>query len=296
MKAPTYLRTKDTVGIISTARKISMEEITPAIHLLNSWELTYKIGQSIGVEDHQYAGSDKERAIDLQRMLDDPEVKAIWCARGGYGTVRILDLINFSKFLEQPKWIIGYSDITVLHSHLQNFGVETLHATMPINVGKNTKEAIQSLKKALFGREFKIEIPPSELNRPGTCEGVLVGGNLSILYSLLGSPSAIDTKGKILFIEDLDEYLYHTDRMMMNLKRNGYLDQLAGLVVGGFTDMKDNTIPFGKNAHQIILDAVKEFGYPVCFNFPAGHLDDNRALRFGKKYMLKVKENRVVLK
>ena len=295
MKQPNYLRAKDTVGIISTARKISMEEITEAVHLLNSWELKAKIGSTIGIEDHQYAGTDQQRIDDLQRMLDDPEVSAIWCARGGYGTVRIVDHLDFTKFLEHPKWIIGYSDVTVLHSQLHNLRVQTLHATMPINVDGNSKAALSTLKASLFGKSPSVATSPSKHNRTGSGSGPLVGGNLSILYSLLGSSSSIDTTGKILFIEDLDEYLYHTDRMVINLKRNGYFEGLAGLVVGGFTKMHDNTIPFGKNAQEIILDAVRPYDFPVCFNFPAGHIDDNRALLLGHEYVLNVSEEKVSL-
>ncbi len=295
MIPPPYLRAKDTVGIISTARKISEEEITEAIHLLNSWELSSKIGQTIGIESNQYAGTDKERIADLQAMLDDPKIKAIWCARGGYGTVRLIDHLDFSKFSKHPKWLIGFSDVTVLHSHLHQLGIQTVHGTMPISLEDNTPAAINTLKNCLFGKETVIATEAIESNRKGASEGSLVGGNLSILYSLLGSPSSIETKGKILFLEDLDEYLYHMDRMIMNLKRNGYLKELAGLIVGGFTKMHDNSVPFGKNATEIILDAVKEYDYPVCFDFPAGHISDNRAMIFGRNHRLQVTEKGVRL-
>jgi muramoyltetrapeptide carboxypeptidase len=284
---PRYLKRGDTIGIIATARKISTEEINPAIAIIKSWGLEVELGNNLFNADNQFSGTDQERANDWQILLNDTSIKAIISARGGYGTVRIVDQIDFTTFIKNPKWIIGYSDITVLHSHIHNLGIETLHATMPINFSKNT-EALESLRKALFGEVIKYEIETNALNRKGIAEGELIGGNLSILYSLSGSISDIDTKGKILFIEDLDEYLYHIDRMMINLKRAGKLSNLAGLVVGGMSDMKDNTVPFGKTAEEIILDAVKEYNYPVCFNFPAGHIDRNLALLFGKKVKLEV--------
>ncbi len=284
---PRYLKRGDTIGIIATARKISTEEINPAIAIIKSWGLEVELGNNLFNADNQFSGTDQERANDLQILLNDTSIKAIISARGGYGTVRIVDQIDFTTFIKNPKWIIGYSDITVLHSHIHNLGIETLHATMPINFSKNA-EALESLRKALFGEVIKYEIETNALNRKGIAEGELIGGNLSILYSLSGSISDIDTTGKILFLEDLDEYLYHIDRMMMNLKRAGKLSHLAGLVVGGMTDMKDNTVPFGKTAEEIILDAVKEYNYPVCFNFPAGHIDRNLALLFGKKVKLEV--------
>jgi muramoyltetrapeptide carboxypeptidase len=287
---PPYLKKGDKIGIVATARKISTAEINPAIAVLKSWGLEVVLGNNLFNSDNQFSGTDNERADDLQTLLNDTSVKAIISARGGYGTVRIIDQIDFTTFIKNPKWLIGYSDITVLHSHIHNMGIETLHATMPINFSKNA-EALESLRKALFGEKIKYEIEAHPLNKKGIAEGELIGGNLSILYSLSGSISDIDTTGKILFLEDLDEYLYHIDRMMMNLKRAGKLSHLAGLVVGGMTDMKDNTIPFGKTAEEIILDAVREYNYPVCFNFPAGHIDKNVALPFGKKVKLVVGDN-----
>lgn len=294
---PPYLQPGDTVGIVATARKISQTEIQPAIQMLESWGLKVKLGTYLFNEDNQYAGTTDSRAKDLQTMLDDDNVQAILCARGGYGTVKIIDLIDFSKFRNNPKWIIGYSDVTVLHSHIHSlFGVETLHATMPLDFTDKETEATRSLKKALFGEEINYTIPSHPLNKTGNASGVLVGGNLSILYSLRGTPSDLDTEGKILFIEDLDEYLYHIDRMMINLKRGGMLEQLKGLIVGGMTDMHDNTIPFGKSAHEIILDAVKEYNYPVCFDFPAGHLKgNNHALILGREVELSVSHRGVSL-
>ncbi|WP_089380664.1 S66 peptidase family protein [Lutibacter agarilyticus] len=296
MIQPTYLQKNDTVAIVSTARKISLPEIQPAIELLKSWGLKVVVGETIGFEEHQFAGTDAQRTADFQKMLDNQKIKAIWCARGGYGTVRIIDKLDFTEFKKNPKWMIGYSDITVLHNHIHNLGFQTLHATMPLDVEKNQKKALNSLKKSLFGKPISYEINASEENKTGKTEGILVGGNLSMLYSLLGSETSIKTDGKILFIEDLDEYLYHIDRMLMNLKRNGYFNHLKGLVVGGMTDMHDNAIPFGKNAKKIILDIVSEFNFPIVFDFPAGHLKDNRALVFGRKVELEVSEEKTSIK
>ena len=286
---PSYLKKGDKIAIVAPARKISLEEIKSAIDILESWGLEVVLSKNLFKSDNQFSGTDNERADDLQTMLDDSSVKAIIIARGGYGTIRIIDKLDFTKFKQQPKWIVGYSDLTILHSHIHNFEIETLHATMPINFTKN-EAATESLRSALFGEQLKYETGAHQLNKKGICEGELIGGNLSLLYALTGSISDIDTRGKVLFIEDLDEYLYHIDRMMLNLKRSGKLSRLVGLVVGGMTDMKDNAIPFGKNAEEIILDAVKEYNYPVCFNFPAGHIDKNMAIYFGKKVKLKVEE------
>lgn len=296
MIQPNYLKKGDTVAIVSTARKISSDQIIVAIKLLEKWGLNVVIGNTIGLEENQFAGNDVARINDFQQLLNNPKVKAIWCARGGYGTVRLIDQLDFAAFKKRPKWIIGYSDITVLHSHIHNLGIETLHATMPINIEKNSKESLETLKKSLFGKNMAYEIPADEKNKSGNASGELVGGNLSVLYSLLGSKSSIKTDGKILFIEDLDEYLYHIDRMLMNLKRNGYFDNLKGLIVGGMTDMHDNEIPFGKTAEKIILDCVAEFDFPVVFNFPAGHLDDNRALILGRTVELNVTQEKANLK
>lgn len=287
---PSYLQKGDTVAIVSTARKIISDKIISAIKLLEKWGLQVIIGETIGSEENQFAASDEKRIADFQQQLDNPKVKVIWCARGGYGTVRLIDKLDFSAFKKHPKWIVGYSDITVLHSHIHNFGIETLHATMPINLENNSQQSLESLKKSLFGKNLTYEIPADEKNKLGNASGELVGGNLSVLYSLTGSNSSIKTDGKVLFIEDLDEYLYHIDRMCINLKRNGYFENLKGLVVGGMTDMHDNEIPFGKTAEEIILDCVSEFDFPVIFNFPAGHLDDNRTMIFGRKVTLEVGE------
>lgn len=264
------------------------DNLKPSIELLKSWGLEVKIGSSIGLDNHQLAGSDQQRAHDFQEQLNNPNIKAIWCVRGGYGTVRIIDLLDFTLFKKHPKWIVGFSDVTVLHSHLNTLGYQSIHGIMPVSVAKATSEAKESLRKALFGQPLSYTIPFDKMNRTGSAKGELVGGNLSILYSLFGSPSAIDCHDKILFLEDLDEYLYHIDRMMMNLKRNGCLESIKGIIVGSMTKMRDNDIPWGKNALEIIEDITKTYQIPVVYNFPAGHIQDNRALLFGKQVILNV--------
>jgi muramoyltetrapeptide carboxypeptidase len=296
MLSPSYLTRGNKIAIIATARKITKEELKPAVGILESWGLNVVTGKNLFESSDQYSGTDEQRASDLQWALDDPEIKAILIARGGYGTVRIIDQVDFSAFRENPKWVIGYSDVTVLHQHInQNFKIATLHATMAFSFTKN-EEATSSIRTALFGEELSYSIPSESLNREGQCEGEIVGGNLSLLYALSGSSSDLDTSGKILFIEDLDEYLYHLDRMMMNLKRSGKLDRIKGLIVGGMSDMKDNAIPFGRSAEQIVLESVKQFDYPVCFNFPAGHVDRNLALFFGRRARMSVGSSIVTLK
>ena len=285
MIAPPYLQKGDTIAIVATARKNIDDNLKPAIEWLHNWGLEVVIGTTIGLDNNQLAGTDQERALDFQTQLDNPNIKAIWCVRGGYGTVRMIDLLDFTKFKQHPKWIIGFSDVTVLHSHLTTLGYQSIHGIMPIS-SKASAEAKETLKKALFGEPLLYNLPTDPANRFGAAKGILVGGNLSILYSLLGSPSAIDCTDKILFIEDLDEYLYHIDRMLINLKRNGCLQSLKGIVVGGMTKMKDNDIPWGKNALEIIDDITKNLKIPVIYNFPAGHLADNRALIIGRQVRL----------
>lgn len=291
MITPPHLKPGDQIGIVATARKVTPEEMNPAIEAIGSWGLQVRLGRHLFDADNQYAGSDEQRTSDLQEMLDDADIRAIFCARGGYGTVRIVDHLDFTGFEKNPKWVVGYSDITVLHSHIhRHFNIETLHATMPLNFPADGSDspATEALRKCLFGEVPEYRIEAGLLSRDGNAGGVVVGGNLSILYSLSGSPSDIDTEGKILFIEDLDEYLYHIDRMMMNLKRCGKLEKLAGLVVGGMTQMRDNTVPFGKSAEDIIHDTVKEYRYPVLFGFPAGHQPENLALILGREATLEV--------
>lgn len=294
--SPPSLKPGDCVGIVTPARKISAPELSFAIGKLEDWGLKVKLGKHIYADYHQFAGTDTERMADMQQMLDDMEVKAIISARGGYGSVRIIDKLDFTQFSKNPKWIAGYSDITVFHNHIQtHFGVQTMHCTMPINFSKDA-ESTELFRKALFGELNEYTIDSSPLNRKGKGIGTLCGGNLSLVYALAATPSDIDTAGKILFLEDLDEYLYHIDRMMMQLKRSGKLANLKGLIIGGLSEMKDNTIPFGKTAEQIIMEAVDEYDYPVCFGFPAGHGAKNFPLYLGRTYELIVNDKNVQLK
>ena len=295
MILPSYLKKGDTIAIIATARKVSKEEIQPAVAFFESYGLSVILGNYLFESNNQYAGNDLQRTEDLQWALNDKNIKAIIIARGGYGSVRLIESIDFTEFIKNPKWLVGYSDVTVLHNAIHNIGVATLHATMPLNFSKN-KEATKSMIDGLFGNLNEIQAEENYSNVSGIAKGQLIGGNLSLLYSLSGTPFDIDTTDKILFIEDLDEYLYHIDRMMMQLKLSGKLKKLKGLIVGGMTDMKDNAIPFGKFPEEIILDAVKEYNYPVCFDFPAGHIDKNLALYFGKEVELNVNDEGATLK
>ena len=285
------LQNGDEIVLISTARKVAPEEIKSAVEIIEKWGLKVSLGSHLFKEDHQFSGTVKQRTEDLQNALDHKEVKAIFFVRGGYGSIQVLDQIQWKGFLEAPKWLIGFSDVTVFHAHVnENFKIPTLHAAMPITFPNNSSAAINQIRDLLFGHEVTYEIDAHPLNRKGKAEAEVVGGNLSILYSLLGSESQLNTRGKILFIEDLDEYLYHIDRMMQALKRAGMLSELSGLIVGGMTDMNDNKIPFGKGAEEIIRDVVSEFNYPIAFGFPAGHITNNKPLLFGQKKTLHVSD------
>ncbi len=291
MNIPPFLNAGDTIGIVAPARKINLDELHTAITLFESWGLKIELSPNLFKIENQFAGTDVERAADFQYLINNPEIKAIICARGGYGTVRMVDLINWDTFKQQPKWVIGYSDVTVLHNHInKNINTATLHATMPLGMDTENIEKIaaqNSIKNILFGKLPHYHLPQHHLNKQGNASGIFVGGNLSVLYSILGSSSFPDAEGKILFIEDLDEYLYHIDRMLQGLKRAGKLQHLAALVVGSMTAMRDNTVPFGKTAEKIIYDIVKPYNYPVYFNFPAGHIDKNLALPMGVSASIK---------
>lgn len=281
---PDYLQTGDTIAMAAPARKISRAELAPAIDFLEKEGFQVYYDQRLFADYHQFAGTDEIRAQYFQDLLDNPRVKAVWCARGGYGCVRIIDRLNFQNFCHHPKWICGYSDITVFHAHIhQNYGIATLHAAMPVNtsVGEEHLPSGQTFVAALKGQPLQYTLTPHPLNRLGHVDAPVVGGNLSVLYSLLGSPSDLNTEGKILLIEDVDEYLYHIDRMMTNLQRNGKLDRLAALIVGHFTDMHDNTVPYGQTAAEIIAEHCREYDYPLLFNFPCGHEADNNAVPLG---------------
>ena len=295
MKTPKNLKKGDKVGILSTARKISPDEIKFAINIFESWGLIVDLAKNLFEEDNQFAGTISQRTLDLQNMIDRSDIKAIFFARGGYGTVQIIDNLNFSKLNKFPKWLVGYSDITVIHSHLNNLGLITLHATMPINFVSNKKSAIESLHNVIFYSKNNIQYKPHYLNKLGSVNGKIVGGNLSIIYSLIGSKSKTDTQNKILFLEDVDEYLYHIDRMMINLDRNNILSNIKALIVGSMTSMNDNEVPFGKTANEIIHSYASKYDFPICFNFPSGHIDDNRAVIFGAESQLNIAENNVFL-
>lgn len=297
MKIPPYLKAGSTIGICAPARKVSPEELAPGISLMESWGFHVKTAKNLFAAENQFSGSDAQRTADMQELMDDPTVDAIISARGGYGCVRIIDRLNFNRFAQQPKWIIGFSDLTVFHNHLhQQFQIPSIHAAMVFSMGDDrcTPEALGNLKQLLTGSEIRYSVENSVWNRKGSAEGILVGGNLSLLYALSGSASDIDTRGKILFIEDLDEYLYHIDRMLMQLKRSGKLEGLNGLIVGGMSDMRDNAIPFGKTAEEIIAEAVSEYSFPVCMNFPAGHIQNNQPLLMGGRVSLEVGETSIV--
>jgi muramoyltetrapeptide carboxypeptidase len=298
MRIPPKLVKGDKIALVASARKITSAELENAIEIVRNHGFEPVLGKTINVAKNQFAGNDEFRAKDLQCMLDDPEIKAILFARGGYGSVRIIDKIDFTSFEKNPKWIIGYSDITVFHCHIsKNIGVETLHASMPINFANNTDASLKSLFDVLEGNNLsEIILKDNILNREGFAKAQIVGGNLSVIYSLLGSKSFPDLNGKILFLEDLDEYLYHIDRMMIALKRAGVFNNLAGILVGGMTQMNDNEIPFGKTAEEIIRDVVDDFDFPVAFGFPAGHFDDNRTLVMGSEYILDVGKESILTK
>ncbi len=283
---PKSLTKNSTIGIVSPAGRIDSETIHFAEKYLHSMGYNVSVGQNATNIFHQYAGNDEHRASDLQLMLNRTDIDAIFCARGGYGTVRIIDKIDFAHYRENPKWIIGFSDITVLHACLQNkIGVASIHGPMPKNFPDKSKDDddMQSLFKILHGELPQYKFKPHQLNRNGEAEGMLIGGNLSLIYALRATHLDADPHGKILFIEDLSEYLYHLDRMMQNLKMSGFLSQLSGLVIGQFSDMKDNDVKYGQNAYEIIKEAVEEYDYPVIFGFPAGHGNINMPMVFGKR-------------
>jgi muramoyltetrapeptide carboxypeptidase len=292
---PPALREGDTIVLIAPAGRITEEAVLPALPRLKEWGLNLVSGQYVFAESYQFAGTDEQRLSDLQRALDEPAIRCIICARGGYGTTRIVDRLEFTAFLQKPKWLVGYSDITTLHQKLHGLGVESLHATMPLLFGRDTAFSIQSLRNLLFGGEADYRELPHPFNRTGETTGVLIGGNLALLASNTGTASDVDTTGKLLFIEDISEYLYNIDRMMIQLKRAGKLAGLAGLIVGHFTESKDNEIPFGKDPYQIVAEAVQEYSYPVCFGFPVGHEPENWAMPCGRTARLQVRPDAVRL-
>ncbi len=289
---PSNLSPGDEIHIISTARFVEIAFIQNAIETLENQGFKVVTGKNLFEQDHQFAGTDAGRLADLNAAIRNPKCRAILCARGGYGTARIIDGMDLLSLKSDPKWIVGYSDITALHNHVYTqIGLESIHGTMPVNFSTNSFESIDSLTFILSGKEVSYKFPQHQFNRSGEGVGEMVGGNLSVIYSLLGSTSSLNTDGKILFLEDLDEYLYHVDRMMLAMDRSGKLKNLAGLIIGGMSDMNDNTVPFGKSAEEIISERVAEYRFPVVFGFPAGHLPDNRAWIHGKKRRLIVQND-----
>lgn len=305
LKIPPYLKKGDTIGITCPAGFITAEDIQPAVNKMQEWGFTVKIGDTVGKKDFTFGGTDEERLKDFQQMLDDKTVKAIMCARGGYGAVRIIDGIDFKKFSLHPKWIIGFSDVTVIHAHLnKNFGIASIHSKMcnsfPADWSKAEPiqiETIESIQKCLAGEKMRYTATPNEKNKMGNAEGILIGGNLKTLETLAGSKSDINTDGKILFVEDTGEYLYSIDRMFWNLKRTGKLSKLKALIIGGFKikASEDPAEEFGKNIYDIVLEKISGYNYPVCFDFPVGHQKNNFALKCGVKHQLSVTSNSVNL-
>ena len=291
---PPFLQKGDTIAIVAPAGILKNRKhvIDKAKQLAKSWGLEVVYGKHLFNQAHHFAGTDEERCEDFQEAIDNPNIKAIWAARGGYGSVRILDKLDFTKFKENPKWVIGYSDITAFHNHIHNVGVETVHGIMGTSMQdapEVIEKSVESLKKALFGEDLEYEIASSKQNRLGKVNGELVGGNIAILASMLGSESQISTEGKILFIEEIGEYKYSIDRMLQSLKRAGYFTKIKGVIVGDMTKVKKNTTPWGSTIEQLILDVIPK-NTPVLFNFPAGHELDNRALIMGRNITLNIKE------
>ena len=290
---PEYLKAGDTIAIVAPSGVLNDHEnyINKAKKLLESWELNVIIGKNIFNNYGHFSGTDKERTKDFQRALDDKTISAIWCARGGYGAMRIIDDLDYTEYLKTPKWIIGYSDITAIHNDLHILGSESIHSIMCKSIEDkniNNDRSIQALKDVLFGNKLSYNFNNKPENKLGKTSGQIVGGNLTLLHGLIGSKSSINTDGKILFIEDLGEYHYHIDRMLISLKRAGYFDNCNGLVVGDFSDLRKNTTPFGKDIKEIILDAVKEFNFPVLFDFPAGHEELNMPIILGRDIIMDI--------
>ena len=293
IKQPPYLKKGDKIAIVCPAKKLP-KSIDFGIEILQSWGLEVVIGKTVTGSYHQFAGTDEERAADLQQFLDDKSIKAIIAGRGGYGTIRIIDKLDFAAFNENPKWLIGFSDITILLSHaFAALQTQSIHGQMPYTFDESTPAALESLRKILFGEYVEYSYKSDFTNRPGETEGILIGGNLSLLIAVEGSKSEMDYSDKILFLEDVGEHEYSIDRMMRLLKRAGKLAKLKGLIIGAFNEISEEKIPFGQTPEEIIWDLIKEYDYPVCFNFPTGHIDDNRAMVLGKTVNLTVDLNKV---
>jgi muramoyltetrapeptide carboxypeptidase len=296
---PPFLKPGDKVGVIAPASVVRYEDLTDGMDMLHDqWGLEVVEGCTLRSTFNQFSATDADRLLDLQSMLDNPEIKAIIAARGGYGCSRIIDQLDYTKLLQSPKWIVGFSDLTAVLASVYGLGIASMHAPMVKSMSQSgAVEAAESLRQALFGYFPEYNIPTHPLNRTGIAEGELMGGNLCLLTHLIGSPTDMDTQGKILFMEDVNEYTYNIDRMMIQLKRAGKLDHLAGLVVGQFSDMRDNSYPaFGKNAYEIIAEHTQTYAYPVCFDFPVGHVADNRTMVIGAQGHLNVNDQKVTLR
>lgn len=299
IKIPPYLKKGDTIAIVCPAGFLPIEKAKTCIDTFQQWGYQLKLGKTLGTQFHYFSGTDAERLADLQEMLDDKNVHAILCGRGGYGLSRIIDGLDFKAFKKNPKWLIGFSDVTVLHAHLyQQIRTASLHASMAaaFNDGAAENEYIQSIRKAIKGQILNYSCAPHPFNKTGKAEAELIGGNLSLIVHLIGTKTAYQTKNKILFIEDVGEYIYHIDRMFLQLKRAGLLEGLAGLILGGFTDMKDTVTAFGMSVTETIQEHLKEYDYPICFDFPVSHDKANYALKVGVKHQLNVSSTRVSLR
>jgi len=297
---PPYLKAGDTVAIVAPSGilKNRFDEIEHAQTLLKSWGLHTVVGKHVFSQDHHFAGTDEQRCEDFQNALDSPKVSAIWCARGGYGSVRILDKLDYTKFKQQPKWLIGFSDITALHNQFHNEGIESIHAMMCVSLPQDEnqiKETIATFKAAIFGEPLHYTLKGSTYNKAGTVTAPLVGGNLTMLHTMLGSNTSLDTTGKILFIEEIGEYKYHIDRMLQSLKRAGYFDNCKGVLIGSISKVRKNTTPWGKSIEQLFLDVLEDYHIPIAFNMPAGHEKDNRALILGRTIDLTVTKEKATI-
>jgi len=286
MIVPEFLSPGDKVGVVATAKKVNRENTLHGIDILKTWGLEVKIGKYVFHSFYQFAGTDKQRTDDLQEMIDDPEIKAIFMARGGYGSTRIIDQIKFDSLYTSPKWICGFSDVTAFHLHIYNLGIASIHSPMPSFFYALNQKSLDLFKGLIFGEKVLYENKKHKQNRQGEGKGRLTGGNLSIICHTIGTKSEIVTRGQILFIEDVGEQLYNLDRMMVQLKRAGFLKDLAGLIVGQFSDMKDNEDVFGYDANEIIYSHTKEYEYPVAFDFPIGHTSENYAIPVGMEAKL----------
>lgn len=290
MIIPPNLSPGDLVYISAPAKAIEESNVRTAQHTLESWGLRVQIAEHCLGRSHYFSGPDEARRADLQQGIDSPEVKAILCARGGYGCIRLVESLNWTPMIKHPKWLIGFSDVTVFHEKLSRLGIASIHGIMPLGFNEGSVEAIETLKHALFGAPYFISGPTCKENINGQASGELIGGNLAIVCSLLGTPLSYDFKDKILFLEDVGEHIYKIDRMLYALKLNGVFQQIRGLILGGFTEMEDTDVPFGKSIKQLVLEQTQALGIPIAFDFPAGHIQDNRALMFGRSVTLRVTE------